>query len=162
MSDASPPADSGSTPLRLKGREIIVGVCGGIACYKVADLVSKLVQLGAGVTVVMTKEAQNFVTPLTFEALSGRKVRTDIWTLSDPGDTQPDIPPLYSPQNALEYHSANQQIFAFTCLGTVTISASVDGSSCAWRIRINALLDFSSREAPTTRVCDSVTGIDER
>ena len=88
MSDSSLPADAGSTSQRLKGREIIVGVCGGIACYKVADLVSKLVQLGAGVTVVMTKEAQNFVTPLTFEALSGRKVRTDIWTLADPGDTQ--------------------------------------------------------------------------
>ena len=53
------------------GREIIVAVCGGIAAYKVADVVSKLVQLGAGVTVVMTAEAQRFVTPLTFEALSG-------------------------------------------------------------------------------------------
>jgi phosphopantothenoylcysteine decarboxylase/phosphopantothenate--cysteine ligase len=73
----------------LKGREIIVGVCGGIAAYKVADVVSKLVQRGAGVTVVMTKEAQHFVTPLTFEALSGRKVRTEIFDLSaDPGDTQ--------------------------------------------------------------------------
>ena len=73
----------------LAGREIIVGVCGGIAAYKVADVVSKLVQRGAGVTVVMTKEAQHFVTPLTFEALSGRKVRTEIFDLSaDPGDTQ--------------------------------------------------------------------------
>src|SRR5688572_7185386 len=82
-----PPAAEPVQP-RLKGREIIVGVCGGIACYKVADVVSKLVQLGAGVTVVMTKEAENFVTPLTFEALSGRKVRTDIFSLADPGDTQ--------------------------------------------------------------------------
>jgi hypothetical protein len=39
-----------------------------------------------------------------------------------------------SPQNALEYHSANQQIFSFVCLGTVTIAASLDGSSCAWTI----------------------------
>jgi hypothetical protein len=52
----------------------------------------------------------------------------------DPGDVLPDIPPLYSPQNALEYHYANQQIYSFVCLGTVTISASVDGSSCAWTI----------------------------
>src|SRR5437016_9946389 len=74
--------------LSLKGREIIVGVCGGIAAYKVADVVSKLVQLGAGVSVVMTAEAQKFVTPLTFEALSGRKVRTDIFTQAEPGDTQ--------------------------------------------------------------------------
>ena len=64
-------------------------MCGGIAAYKVADVVSKLIQLGAGVTVVMTKDAQQFITPLTFEALSGRKVRTEIFDLSaDPGDTQ--------------------------------------------------------------------------
>src|SRR3954465_187542 len=72
----------------LKGREIIVGVCGGIAAYKVADVVSKLVQLGAGVTVCMTKEATKFITPLTFEALSGRKVRLDTFDLVDPADTQ--------------------------------------------------------------------------
>ena len=72
----------------LAGREIIVAVCGGIAAYKVADVVSKLVQREAGVTVCMTEEAQRFVTPLTFEALSGRKVRTSAWGGSDPGDTQ--------------------------------------------------------------------------
>jgi len=72
----------------LKGREIIVAVTGGIAAYKVADLVSKLVQQGAGVSVVMTPDATRFVTPLTFEALSGRKVRTEIWNQADPGDTQ--------------------------------------------------------------------------
>ena len=75
-------------PMTLKGREIIVAVCGGIAAYKVADVVSKLVQLGAGVTVVMTKEAQKFVGPLTFEALSGRKVRTDTFDLADSSDPQ--------------------------------------------------------------------------
>src|ERR1700704_3206207 len=67
----------------LKGREIIVAVCGGIAAYKVADVVSKLVQLGAGVTVCMTAEAQRFVTPLTFHALSGREVRTGTSDLVD-------------------------------------------------------------------------------
>ncbi len=72
----------------LKGREIIVGVCGGIAAYKVADVVSKLVQLGAGVTVCMTNEAQKFITPLTFEALSGRKVRTGTFDLVDTSDPQ--------------------------------------------------------------------------
>lgn len=72
----------------LKGREIVVGVCGGIACYKVADVVSKLVQAGAGVTVVMTAGAQKFVTPLVFQALTGRPVHTDIWTTHDSGDVQ--------------------------------------------------------------------------
>src|SRR5215213_5884647 len=84
--DPTPPPDDAAPT--LKGREIIVAVCGGIAAYKVADVVSKLVQLGAGVTVVMTAEAQRFVTPLTFEALSGRKVRTSVFDQADPGDTQ--------------------------------------------------------------------------
>jgi phosphopantothenoylcysteine decarboxylase/phosphopantothenate--cysteine ligase len=75
-------------PVNLKGRELIVGVCGGIAAYKVADLVSRLVQTGAGVTVAMTPEAQRFVTPLTFQALSGRPVRTGIFDLTDSSDPQ--------------------------------------------------------------------------
>src|SRR5437660_8648392 len=74
--------------LSLKGREIIVAVCGGIAAYKVADVVSKLVQLGAGVSVVMTDDAQRFVTPLTFQALSGRPVRTSTFDLPDSSDPQ--------------------------------------------------------------------------
>jgi phosphopantothenoylcysteine decarboxylase/phosphopantothenate--cysteine ligase len=77
-----------STEPVLKGREIVVGVCGGIAAYKVADVVSKLVQSGAGVTVCMTAEAQRFVTPLTFQALSGRPVRTDTFDLPDSSDPQ--------------------------------------------------------------------------
>lgn len=72
----------------LNGREIVVGAGGGIACYKVCEVVSKLVQAGAGVTVAMTPAAQKFVTPLTFEALSGRPVHTDIWQGIDPTDTQ--------------------------------------------------------------------------
>ncbi|HLL88020.1 MAG TPA: flavoprotein [Tepidisphaeraceae bacterium] len=86
-SDLTPPA-AGPVQPTLKGRELIVGVCGGIAAYKVADVVSKLVQFGAGVTVVMTAEAQKFVGPLTFEALSGRKVRTSPHDLVDSSDPQ--------------------------------------------------------------------------
>jgi phosphopantothenoylcysteine decarboxylase/phosphopantothenate--cysteine ligase len=77
-----------ASPRPLAGREIIVAVCGGIAAYKSAEIVSKLVQLGAGVTVVMTAGAQKFVTPLTFQALSGRPVRTDTFDLVDSSDPQ--------------------------------------------------------------------------
>src|SRR6476661_4249204 len=83
-----PAIDDGTNPPLLKGREIVVGVCGGIAAYKLADVVSKLVQLGAGVTVCMTDEAQKFVTPLTFEALSGRPVRTSTFSLVESSDPQ--------------------------------------------------------------------------
>jgi len=82
------PRLSSPAPAPLKGREVIVAVCGGIAAYKVADVVSKLVQAGAGVTVVMTQEAQKFITPLTFQALSGRVVRTETFDLTDSSDPQ--------------------------------------------------------------------------
>ncbi len=65
----------------MNGREILIGVTGGIAAYKTAALVSKLVQAGAGVTVVMTEAAQRLVRPKTFEALTRRPVRTDLWSL---------------------------------------------------------------------------------
>lgn len=62
----------------LQGKEIVVGITGGIAAYKAAYLVSRFKKAGAGVTVIMTKMAQEFVTPLTFETLSGRQVITDM------------------------------------------------------------------------------------
>ncbi len=84
--DSQPRAAAPHPP--LKGREIVVGVCGGIAAYKIADVVSKLVQAGAGVTVCMTPEATRFVTPLTFEALCARPVRTEIFNLVESSDPQ--------------------------------------------------------------------------
>ncbi|MFY9615972.1 MAG: bifunctional phosphopantothenoylcysteine decarboxylase/phosphopantothenate--cysteine ligase CoaBC [Candidatus Dormiibacterota bacterium] len=60
------------------GRRILVGVCGGIAAYKIAELVGLLVQAGAEVRVAMTPEATRFIAPLTFEALSGNPVASDL------------------------------------------------------------------------------------
>ena len=67
---------------------MIVGVTGGIACYKVAHVVSRLAQAGAEVTVVMTESATRFVTPLTFQALSGRPVYTTPWEHVESHDPQ--------------------------------------------------------------------------
>ena len=63
----------------MQGREILLGVTGGIAAYKAAMLASKLVQAGAGVSVIMTRSATELVGPRTFEALTGRPVRTDVF-----------------------------------------------------------------------------------
>ena len=60
-------------------RRILLGVSGGIAAYKAAELVRRLRERGADVQVVMTAGAKQFVTPLTFQALSGRPVRDDLW-----------------------------------------------------------------------------------
>ncbi|MCA9087415.1 MAG: phosphopantothenoylcysteine decarboxylase [Planctomycetaceae bacterium] len=58
----------------MKNREILLGVSGGVAAYKAADLCSQLVQKGARVTVVLTPAAQQFIGKTTFEALTGRPV----------------------------------------------------------------------------------------
>ena len=70
----------------LGGYEVVVAVCGGIAAYKVCEIVSRLVQRGSGVTVVMTDAATRFVGPATFQALSGRRVVTSLWHEHDADD----------------------------------------------------------------------------
>ncbi|RMG80894.1 MAG: bifunctional phosphopantothenoylcysteine decarboxylase/phosphopantothenate--cysteine ligase CoaBC [Chloroflexi bacterium] len=66
----------------LQGKHILLGVTGSIAVYKAVDLASKLTQAGALVDVIMTEGAQNFVTPLTFQGVTGRPVYTDMWRTS--------------------------------------------------------------------------------
>jgi phosphopantothenoylcysteine decarboxylase/phosphopantothenate--cysteine ligase len=64
----------------MPGFEVLLGVTGGIAAYKAADLCSKLVQRGAAVSVVMTSAAEKFIGPSTFEALTGRPVIRDMFS----------------------------------------------------------------------------------
>jgi phosphopantothenoylcysteine decarboxylase/phosphopantothenate--cysteine ligase len=64
----------------LQGKKIVLGVTGGIAIYKVVDLVSKLRKQGAEVRVMMTKHSTEFVAPLLFQQISGHKVATTMWT----------------------------------------------------------------------------------
>jgi len=65
----------------LSGKHIILGVTGSIAAYKAADLASKLTQAGAQVDVILTDAAQKFITPLTFQSVTGRRAYTehDLW-----------------------------------------------------------------------------------
>ncbi len=69
----------GIETVSLMGKKIILGVTGGIAAYKAAELCRLLVKAGAEVRVVMTAAAQQFVAPLTFQALSGKPVLTSLW-----------------------------------------------------------------------------------
>jgi len=80
-------SNDGNNP-SLAGYRVLVCVCGGIASYKVASVVSALVQRGTHTTVAMTEAAQRFITPLTFEALSGRAVMTSVWQDSEEHDPQ--------------------------------------------------------------------------
>lgn len=63
----------------LKNKNIVIGITGGIACYKVCEIISYLVREGANVDVIMTKNATEFITPLTIETLSKNKVVIDMF-----------------------------------------------------------------------------------
>lgn len=70
----------------LENKRVVLGITGSIAAYKAVDLASKLTQLGALVDVIMTDAAQQFVTPLTFQAVTGRAVYTDLWQSASGSD----------------------------------------------------------------------------
>ena len=74
------------SPLPLGGRHIVLGLSGGIACYKSAELVRELTRAGASVQVVMTDAACAFITPVTMQALSGLPVVTSQWDAREPNN----------------------------------------------------------------------------
>lgn len=70
----------------LAGKHVVLGLTGGIACYKIAELTRLLVKAGATVQVVMTEAATQFITPVTMQALSGRPVYTSQWDARMPNN----------------------------------------------------------------------------
>lgn len=119
-----------SQSIALNGREIVLAVCGGIAAYKVADLVSKLVQSGYGVSVCMTENAQQFVTPVTFQALSGRPVHTSMWYRA--GNMSPDHLALTEKADLLLVAPATANIIAKAASGICDdlVSTLICASAC--------------------------------
>jgi phosphopantothenoylcysteine decarboxylase/phosphopantothenate--cysteine ligase len=75
-----------STPPALQGKHLVLGLSGGIACYKSAELVRELARAGATVQVVMTEAAAQFITPVTMQALSGRPVFSSQWDARQPNN----------------------------------------------------------------------------
>ncbi len=88
MTDPTDAHGAESWPSFDDAPRLLVGVTGGIAAYKAATLVSRLVQAGADVTVAMTPGATKFITPLTLQALSGRPVYTSAWEHIESQDPQ--------------------------------------------------------------------------
>lgn len=80
------PIDPAEVPPAVRGKRVAVLVSGGIAAYKVADLVSQLGQAGCEVRVAMTPAAARFVGPATFKGLSGNPVQTDLWANAGPAE----------------------------------------------------------------------------
>jgi phosphopantothenoylcysteine decarboxylase/phosphopantothenate--cysteine ligase len=75
-----------STALELAGKHIVLGLSGGIACYKSAELSRALIKAGATVQVVMTEAAEHFITPITLQALTQREVFTSQWDTRAPNN----------------------------------------------------------------------------
>jgi phosphopantothenoylcysteine decarboxylase / phosphopantothenate---cysteine ligase len=80
------PIDPAEVPAAIRGRRVAVLVSGGIAAYKVADIVSQLGQAGCEVRVAMTAAATRFVGAATFKGLSGQPVQGDLWANSGPAE----------------------------------------------------------------------------
>ena len=76
----------------LAGRHIVLGLSGGIACYKAAELCRALIKEGATVQVVMTEAAGQFITPVTLQALSGRPVFSSPWDARTAGGSDNNMP----------------------------------------------------------------------
>jgi phosphopantothenoylcysteine decarboxylase / phosphopantothenate---cysteine ligase len=85
------PLEPAEVPAALRGRRVAVLVAGGIAAYKVADVVSRLVQAGCEVRVAMTAAATRFVGPATFHGLSGRPVQTDLFAADGPPEPHVEL-----------------------------------------------------------------------
>ena len=96
--------------LTLSGRTVVVGVTGGIAAYKSAELVRWLKKEGATVAVVLTPAAKRFVTPLTLETLSGNPVVTSLWRSSPGLDLGPRPADRKSPVEHIELADAAQLV----------------------------------------------------
>ncbi|WP_432800175.1 flavoprotein [Poriferisphaera sp. WC338] len=79
---------SNSAEKCLAGKRVLVALTGGIACYKVCTLVSRLVQNDADVRVMMTEAATKFVGPMTFQSLSGNPVMTSLWDTGENPDAE--------------------------------------------------------------------------
>jgi phosphopantothenoylcysteine decarboxylase / phosphopantothenate---cysteine ligase len=75
-----------AVPLPLSGRHVVLGLSGGIACYKSAELVRELTKAGATLQVVMTEAATQFITPVTMQALSNRPVALSQWDAREPNN----------------------------------------------------------------------------
>lgn len=82
-----PRPETGSAEAGRRPR-VALGVTGGIAAYKAAEIVRGLIKAGCDVHVLMTEHAQRFITPLTLQTLSGNRVITDDWDLSQGADIQ--------------------------------------------------------------------------
>ena len=133
----------------LRDRCILLGVTGSIAAYKAAALASRLVQSGAEVTVLMTRAARKFITPLTFESLTRRPVVTDLFRRATP--PQPVHVSLAERAELLVIAPASAQTIARLACGSADDILSCTALSVACPILIAPAMDMNMYAHPATQ-----------
>ena len=137
----------------LRDKRILLGVCGSIAAYKAVDLASKLTQAGANVDVVITNAAQRFVTPLTFQAVSGRPVYSDMWRGDDTGGLPTHIAHIGLAETAdlLVIAPATANTIAKLALGFADDLLSVSALAAKCPLLIAPAMDGGMFDHPATQ-----------
>jgi phosphopantothenoylcysteine decarboxylase/phosphopantothenate--cysteine ligase len=144
----------------ISKRTIVLGVTGGIAAYKAADLASKLTQAGAQVDVIMTRAAQEFITPLTFQALTGRPVFTSMF--GPGGPTTAAIPHLELARRAdlLVIAPATAHVVAKLALGLADDLLSTIALAATCPLVIAPAMETHMWQHPATQ--DNITRLTAR
>ncbi|MDT8283845.1 MAG: bifunctional phosphopantothenoylcysteine decarboxylase/phosphopantothenate--cysteine ligase CoaBC, partial [Gammaproteobacteria bacterium] len=124
----------------LNGKNIVIGITGGIASYKSADLTRRLMEVGANVRIMMTAAATEFVTPLTFQALSGHPVAVDtIYNTAESGMAHIElarwadlivIAPASANTIAKLAHGRADNLLTTTCLASQAIKCFAPAMNC--------------------------------
>jgi phosphopantothenoylcysteine decarboxylase/phosphopantothenate--cysteine ligase len=146
----------------LQDKKIILGVTGSIAAYKAATLASRLTQAEAQVEVIMTEAATRFVAPLTFEALTGRPVYTDMWRTEQSGGLGTHVTHVGLAYEAdlLVVAPATAQTMAKIALGLADNLLTVTALAARCPILIAPAMDAGMFENPVTQA--HLTSLRER
>lgn len=132
----------------LAGRSVLVGVTGSIAVFRAADLVSRLSQEGARVTVLMTRAARRFVTPLTFETLSRRPVVTSLWR---PEASDPEHVALAREADCYAIAPATANVLAKLALGIADDAVTTTALATACPLVVAPAMNTRMWEHPAVR-----------
>lgn len=137
----------------LKGKTILIGVTGSIAAYKAADLASRLMKQHAQVHVIMTKNAAEFIAPLTFETLTGRKCITDTFERNYPSDSPVEVEHISLAKKAdlVIVAPATANIIAKMAYGIADDMLSTTLLACTCPVLVSPAMNTRMYEHPATQ-----------
>ena len=137
----------------LKGKTILIGVTGSIAAYKAADLASRLMKQHAQVHVIMTKNASEFIAPLTFETLTGRKCITDTFERNYPSDSPVEVEHISLAKKAdlVIVAPATANIIAKMAYGIADDMLSTTLLACTCPVLVSPAMNTRMYEHPATQ-----------